>query len=319
MSPVASGPGPSTSTIVWSGTMTARSSIAHGGQTRGTITLLRREVVVQPDGRHVHVPILSGNGLRGRLRRIGEELLRDVLNYEGQLTLPVAHALRGGGSLSKSSREPLSGRRLQQLRDLVPQIAVFGCAGGGRIIDGCLQVGKVVPRYAETTHLATSPTTDPGPAPDWPSAFTATQLETYARQDESSTHAMDDLVRTDRVPLDPTGQPDPDQLDQLAPAGELASTSMQYRIETYPAGTTFTSWIRLERATALEVAFFADVLDTYAADARLGGRAATGHGQAQVDLTPRLLRGQEPPWALDWRSQVHSRREDALTALEWLS
>ena len=110
--------------------------------------LLRREMVLTPAGTPLHVPIVSGNGLRGRLRRIGEELLRDVLQYEQQLPLSAAHALRGGGSLAKTTGEPLSGRRLHTLRELIPQVGVFGCAAGGRIIDGCLQVGKVVPHLA---------------------------------------------------------------------------------------------------------------------------------------------------------------------------
>lgn len=158
-------------TVSWTGTLTATSSIAHGGETRGTITLLRREIVVQPDGRPIHVPVISGNSFRGRLRRIGEELLRDTLHYETQLPLTVAHALRGGGSLAKTSGTPLSGQRLHDLRALVPQVGVFGCAGGGRIVDGCLQIGKVVPHVAETTHI-TGGITQQTPA------FDATQIET---------------------------------------------------------------------------------------------------------------------------------------------
>lgn len=89
------------STITWSGTLTALSSIAHGGETRGTITLLRRELVASPerDGL-LSLPIISGNTFRGRLRRLGEELLRDELRYEGLLTPAAAHALRGGGALA---------------------------------------------------------------------------------------------------------------------------------------------------------------------------------------------------------------------------
>ena len=171
-----------TATITWAGTITAASSVAHGGETRGTITLLRRELIVQPDGAAVYIPVISGNAFRGRLRRIGEELTRDILRYEGQLPLPAAHALRGGGSLAKTSAEPLSGQRLYQLRSLVPQIGVFGCAAGGRIIDGCLQVGKVLPHVAECAHLIPAAR---GSRP----AFTATQIETYVRQDDGDSHA----------------------------------------------------------------------------------------------------------------------------------
>ena len=48
-------------TTQWEGTLTALSSIAHGGETRGTITLLRRELVCSSSGELVHVPIVSGN------------------------------------------------------------------------------------------------------------------------------------------------------------------------------------------------------------------------------------------------------------------
>jgi hypothetical protein len=128
-------------TVTWTGTITAVSSLTHGGETRGTITLLRRERIRQPGGDAVYVPLISGNSFRGVLRRIGEDLLREVLGYDGQIPLAAAHALRGGGALARTAAEPLSGQRLRQLRDLVPQLGVFGCAGGGRIIDGCAQIG----------------------------------------------------------------------------------------------------------------------------------------------------------------------------------
>ena len=75
-----------TASITWTGTVTARTSISHGGETRGLISMLRREAIIQPDGTTAMVPIISGNSLRGRLRRTGEELLRDVLHYEGRLS-----------------------------------------------------------------------------------------------------------------------------------------------------------------------------------------------------------------------------------------
>ena len=141
-----------TATIRWAGTVTAVSSIAHGGQQLGTTTLLRREKMLLADGRIDYVPVISGNTFRGWLRRVGEDLLREQLRYDGQLSLTAAHALRGGGALAKTSGRALAGQRLATLRSLVPQIGVFGCAAGGSVVNGCLQVGKVVPLVTEVAH-----------------------------------------------------------------------------------------------------------------------------------------------------------------------
>ncbi len=305
-----------TATVFWTGTLTALSSIAHGGETRGTITLLRRELVIQPDGRPVHVPVISGNAFRGRLRRIGEELLRDTLGYEGHLSLAAAHALRGGGALAKTSAEPLSGRRLADLRALVPHVGVFGCAGGGRILDGALQVGKVVPHLAETAHIL------PAGHPQLP-AFDATQVETYVRADDTSAHAFTEVLAPARIPVDPAGHPqlehlpEPPQPAERPAAAEPSDTAMLmlYRVETFPAGTRFGTWLRLDRATDLELAFFTDVLAAFTHDGRLGGRAGIGHGRVHTDLTRTHLAGDTSAGKVDWRAQLRGHRDDALTAL----
>jgi hypothetical protein len=294
-------------TVTWTGTLTALSSIAHGGDTRGTITLLRRELIVQPDGRAVHVPVISGNAFRGRLRRIGEELLRDVLGYEGQLPLPVAHALRGGGALTKTGKEPLSGRRLADLRALVPQVAVFGCAGGGRILDGCLQVGKVIPHVAEAAHILNVE----HPLP----AFNATQIETYIRQDDADSHGFTDvLAACTRVPVTGEGLP---AIDIEAPAVRDPSQLMLYRVETFPAGTRFAAWLRLDRAGPLEVAFFTEVLAAFTRTGWLGGRAAIGHGNVRADLHQHVLAGELID--ADWRAHLRDNRAAAMTALKALT
>ena len=284
-------------TVTWTGTLTALSSIAHGGETRGTITLLRRELIAQPGGPLVHVPIISGNSFRGRLRRIGEDLLRETLDYDGQLSPAAAHALRGGGSLAKTSSEPLSGNRLQMLRNLVPQIGVFGAAGGGVIIDGALDVGKVVPHVAETSHITGHQTRR--------SAFEATQIESYTRQDDSDSHDFSTVMATTQSDLD----------EAAAPA--IGTTQqMLYRVESFPAGTVFSTWLRLRRGTPLEHAFLHDILTRYACDGRLGGRIGIGHGQVRVDLTSDAT---TPTEACDWRAVTRRHRSRILDALELLT
>ncbi len=289
-------------TTRWDGTLTAMSSISHASDTRGTITLLRRELIVQPGGQLVHVPIVSGNTLRGRLRRVGEELVRDALGYEGRLQPAAAHALRGGGSLAKTSHEPLSGSRLALLRELVPQIGVFGAAGGGTIIDGALAVGKVVPHVVETNHITGAGATV--------SAFSATQIEAYTRQDDAGSHDFTAVAPTADLLFGADGDPQP------APKPE-ASQQMRFNVETFPVGTVFSTWLRLHRPSPLELAFFLDVLDTFTRDARLGGRVAIGHGQVRVNLSP----DPAPPAVglPDWRATTAARANEALDALAGLA
>jgi hypothetical protein len=289
-------------TTRWEGTLTALSSVSHASDTRGTITLLRRELITQPDGHLVHIPIVSGNTLRGRLRRVGEELLRDVVGYEGKLHPAAAHALRGGGALAKTAHEPLSGSRLARLRELVPQIGVFGAAGGGTIIDGALAVGKVVPHVVETNHIT-------GARAEL-SAFSATQIETYTRQDDAGSHDFTAVPAGELLAFDDAGAPRP------APRAGAAQ-QMLFNVETFPIGTVFSTWLRLHRPTALELAFFLDVLATFARDPRLGGRGAIGHGQVRVDLScsPAPDTGALP----DWREVTAGRAGAVLDVLGTLT
>jgi len=283
-------------TTMWTGTITALSSIAHGEETRGTSTMLRREIVTTPAGTRVPVPIVSGNTLRGRLRRIGEELLRDAVGYAGQISPAAAHTLRGGGSLAKTGREPLSGARLARLRELVPQLGVFGGAGGGTILSGALDVGKVVPHVAETVRITGVETRV--------SAFEATQLEAYTRQDDGRAHDFADVPA--RIVFDENGQP--------GVVDDAGGNQMRFLVETFPIGTTFSTWLRLRRPSALELAFFVDVLAEFSRDGRLGGRIAIGHGQVRADLTA----DHAPTVSADWRGHVAEHRDEILTALESL-
>lgn len=269
--------------VAWSGTVTALSSIHHGGETKGTLTLLRREVILQPDGSSVLVPVISGNTFRGRLRRVGEELLREALGYEGIISAGAAHALRGGGALVKTSREPLSGSRLARVRHLVPHVGVFGAAGGGTIIDGALVVLKVIPYVRETNHITGSaaPVT----------VLELPQVESYTRQDDTGTRAFTALLPV--------------------PGGDVGEQQMLYRLETFPAGTVFSAGLQLRGPSQLELAFFVEVLRQFAHRGHLGGRIGIGHGRIQLELTCDHPLDDLP----DWRAAMAADRDEAIAAI----
>ncbi len=92
---------------------------------------------------------------------------------------------------------------------------------------------------------------------------------------------------------------------------------MLFHIETFPAGTPFSTWLRLRRPSPLEMAFFLEVLDTFLSDGRLGGRVGIGHGQVRADLTVDV----PPPTEElpDWRAVLDQNRSEILTALQGLA
>lgn len=248
--------------LTWRGTVTALTSTVHGSETRGTVTLLRRESILSPQGSLLQVPLVSGNSWRGILRRVAEDLTRREMNYDGRLTLAATAALQSGGALAKTSRDPISGVELARLRQLVPLIGVFGTAGGGRIIEGCLQVGKLLPICRETQPMT-------GRASNLMAAD-LTGVETYSRHDDS--------------------------LGPHTTVTETKGTQLQYRIETFKAGTQFDAWLNLTHPTDREAAFLAAVLDEFGHQAHIGGRAAIGHGLVRTELTPN-----KPVPQVDWR------------------
>lgn len=290
-------------TMTWQARMRALSSISHGGETRGTITLLRREVMML-EGRPVHVPVISGNAWRGRLRRLAEEMFRDAVAYDEDDDLPLSaiHTLRTGGSLAKTSGQPLTGARLRTARELIPPLALFGAATGGRTVEGAVQVGKIVPVTVETAHVT-------GVSVEAPDVFTATQLETYTRQDEASNPAVAALPS--RVPL--TGEAD---VDVAAIGQDEDSTFTFFRVETFPAGMQFTSWVRAHHLTGEQLAFLRDLLDAFTHHGSVGGRAAIGHGLLSTDLSPTPDLPEDLP---DWRARLRGERDAVLQAMRMLT
>lgn len=269
--------------------ITATTSIVHRDDTRNATSiqsLFRREKVLTPTGEVAVVPIISGNAWRGILRRTGETLLAEVLDYEGQLTPAAAHLLRNGGFLRKSTRE-MTPEQERELKTLVPLIGLFGGAANARVMSGKLVVSKVVPVTADTLHLLpTAPPDAPIPA----------SVHTILGQ-ESTSHS-NDLSAGATV----TGE-----------TGEGFSP-IRLDTETLIAGTRLSGQIRLTHATSVEYALLADILKHFATHGHLGGRTAAGHGRIHATLSPIITSGTALS-GVDWRAAVAARRDAAIIAL----
>lgn len=272
--------------------ITATTSIVHRDDTRNATSiqsLFRREKVLTPTGEVTVVPIISGNAWRGILRRTGETLLAEVLDYAGQLTPAAAHLLRNGGFLRKSTRE-MTPEQERELKTLVPLIGLFGGAANARVMSGKLVVSKVVPVTADTLHLL--PTAPPdAPIPG--------SVHTILGQ-ESTSHS-NDLPDTGATVDGETGE---------------GFSPIRLDTETLIAGTRLAGQIRLTHASPVEYAQLADILEHFATTGHLGGRTAAGHGRITATITQS---GASAPVTADWRSVVRTGRDDALAALNQLT
>lgn len=287
-------------TYRWEGEAIALSSIAHGGDTLGTVTYLRREAFLTPDGR-VDVPVISGNAVRGALRDAGAHLLWDALGRP-QLPMPVMAALWSGGSLVKAKTAPLTGQRLADLRRMIAHVGIFGAAGGGRILDGSLTVGKLVPVCAQTAHVLPPSLRD---GADLPDLFDLVQIERYSR--------IPDGERLSEVTGTLTEDVDTD--DGL----------MRYGAETFIAGTRFHALFALSNVTDAEYGFFCDLLAAWLPTATVGGKIGRGHGRLAytLDHTPQPSEsagstGSGPATAGEWRTFGGASHPDVMRALSWL-
>lgn len=269
--------------IRWEGTVTADSSIVHGAETLGTVTYLRRERFLLPDGSFEQIPVISGNALRGLLRDTAADLWWKSVG-EPKLTLAVMHALWSGGALAKIAGDPLTGSRLAEVKNVCPVVGVFGTAGGGRIVGGALQVGKLIPVCAETSHLLPEHLR----LGNLPSIWDLTQLEYYSRI--------------------------PNEFDS-DPTEEESSRLARFGVETFVAGTKFHSWISLTWPTQIEEAFFREVLDLFTANPRVGGMSRSGHGRLAMALNETTP---DPASDFDWRSAGAADPARLREVLSWL-
>ncbi len=238
------------------GTITALSPCHHGGndKTGSTVNLNRQKWIV--DGEPADIPYISGNSIRGVLRRL---LFRDMLrrlNHEIDVSngggRRLYHALFSGGTLEQARNKDAGFNNLELKRriyDLMPPARLFGFAFGNQLLEGTLKVGQILP---VCTELA-----------DFIPAELKPRLSVFSLIAQRFHTRKDDLVNAER--------------DE----GE-ASHQMLVDYEIFVAGTVFYHDFRLEDATSLDKSTLAAMLDAWQAKPYLGAKSATGLGQVRL-------------------------------------
>jgi len=254
--------------IRFEGWMEAKSPIMHGGDEKtGSTVVLRTITMWVPEyGEFARLPYLSGNGIRGKLRRL---LMRDFLGRLGvepeKLSTKLYHVLFTGGALE--STDATSGQidleLRKRIRDLLPPVSLLGAAVGNQMVPGKLRLGHCFPISREyRAYLPEFLRDDP-----------RAEQHVYAFTDESFQTRRDEL-RAER------------EEDEQA-------MQMKVNFQCFVPGTRFYHWFALEYATPLEESCFGHMMELFRASPFLGGSASSGHGEVIFEYRPELPSGED--------------------------
>lgn len=217
----------------------------------GNASAIRREPIVGLDG-CPRVPVVSGNALRGRIRRV---VMRDLLGrgkarerLTGARWDRLYAALANGGHLDRS--EPsISPERIRALRESLPALSVLGSALYSWMLPGRCSVGLCWPVCAETISAGLTVAPDGLPV-----------------------LAAEDLV----TEISHTRHIDRDEHDPAV----SGVTPMPVTVEALCTGAVLQSDVLFEpAATSVEQSVIAYGLDRLAS---LGGKAGAGLGRVEV-------------------------------------
>ncbi len=269
-------------TYVMEGVVTALTSISHnGGERNGTVTQLRREKFVQPDGRVERIPVISGNAIRGILRdrgmfnmlhQIGYGVNAETGEVKG-LPLSAFYFLFSGGALVSTGNTAIDIERYRNMRATIPLIGLFGGAAGNMIMPGKMKIGKLMPICSETKHLIPERFVPKHIDTIWEYC----QTEMYTRRDDEKNDRVRTLIQRKQL-ADGTTEKIAETKKQSGPQ------QMMYNIETLAAGTKFYWKVVLEDVTDVEFEAFLATLLEFSKSPNVGGKGGVGHGEIAINL-----------------------------------
>lgn len=254
-------------TFILEGIVTALSSITHnGGEKNGTVTQLRREKFVQPNGKTMEIPVISGNSIRGKLRDLAAI---DILTRSDGVKIKVDadsfNLLFTGGSLESTGGSGVDVEKVRQMRRDMPMLSVLGGSVGNVILPGKVEIGKLIPIAKETLHLL--PESVHNAYNDAPkSIWEYCQLEMYTRKDDAKDEVKKEFLQEDAKKKERPVQ-------------------MMYETETLAAGTKFYWRVVLKDTTEEETGAFLQTLHTWAdQNSQVGGNGRVGHGALKLEI-----------------------------------
>ncbi len=240
-----------TENIKLEGKITLLSPLVHSEETVGVDAKFRRLKILH-NGAEEQIPVLSGNSIRGTLRRIGAKYLLKRIGLES-VKDTTYYTLFSGGSLKKGESAELTDIRLKrEIRENIPLLSIFGTAIGQQMIQSRLMVGMGIPIAKETEGMT-------GIKDDnLKSVWDLLQEVPYTRLDDLESKSQDTKESEDKQ-------------------------QMRYTIETIIAGAELHHSFELRGMTDIEMGCFYSTLREFMKSPYLGGMSRTGHGLVKMD------------------------------------
>jgi hypothetical protein len=268
------------------GILTALSPVYHGGNEKtGAVVLLNRLKFIV-DGRPVDVPIISGNQVRGRLRRLLMRDFLDLAGYEMDLTQKsyqkLYHTLFAGGVLTEAEESESGvidlGMKFRLTR-LIPPIRLFGCSYANQMIEGRLLVGHMLPVCRE--------------------------LREYlgVESDVSFYQLIGRAFQTRRDEL--RAGPEPGEDEQ--------AVQMLVEYECFSPGTRFYHEIVLDAAGDLDLSTLHRAIELWQEKPYIGGKSSVGFGKLRIDY-----QWPKPVDSGAYLAFIRENRDEIVAALEEL-
>ena len=233
------------------GSIISQEPISHIGETLSTIAQFKREKTLFR-GKIVEVPVISGNALRGIMRRRGSfRLLELIGGRKEDLGEDVQHALFSGGMLKKGAGGgTIDTNFIRELRTMLPLMSVWGTTIGQQMIGGKLDVGQMIPLSCQTAQ------------------------RTGIESDISIHSLLDEVAHTRRDDMeDKTKGDDKDAQKQ----------QMRYQTEVLAAGTEFSHYFTLKDCNEIERGAFMSTLHQFMQYPKIGGMSGRGFGMIKMD------------------------------------
>ena len=228
------------------GIVTTLSPLHHGGDDKtGSEALLHRMKWIVKD-EAIEIPYISGNAIRGRLRRLVFADFINLVDYEIK-SLRLYHALFAGGlleSVGSSGKIELEKKRL--IRKNIPPISVFGTSFGNQIFEGKLKIGFMMPICKELNDYL--------PIKSNKSFFSYLDFEYQTRKDDLGEH----------------------EEDQTA-------VQMLINYEVFISGTKFYHKIILDNMNKIEKGVVSRMFKLWKDDPTIGSKSSIGFGYLKLD------------------------------------